>query len=89
MTTSTTGKGKSQGHGHRQYPDQANRGKKIADNLLDVPPGLTKLKPLKKAKEQQLQQRSSWHPQGIQGKLQALGLGLPPQEGPELTDLLR
>ena len=75
-TTKATGKGKG------WY-------RKATDGLLDTPPGLKQLKPLKKAKNQQAAAAEllaiTWDviPEGIQGKL-----GPPPQE-PELTDLLK
>ena len=61
---------------------------------MDTPPGLNKLQPPKKAKDQQTAAEllaSTWDviPEGVQSKLQALGFGPSQPEDPELTDLLK
>ena len=55
-STKATGKGKGQGHGQRHLPinpGQTWPKKTYEEALMDTPPGLNKLKPLKKAKDQQ------------------------------------
>ena len=87
----STGKGKGQGHGH---PRQQGHGKTTwprkqhGEQLLDTPLRLTKLRPLKKEKEQHTAAdllATTWDviPENIQTKLQALGYE------PELTKLLK
>lgn len=96
-TPKSTGKGKGQGDRGKQtmHPQTTSWPRKTyQEALMDTPPGLTKLRPLKKGKDQQAAAEllaSTWDviPEGIQGKLQPLGLGPPPQEEPELTDLLK
>ena len=91
-----TGKGKGQGHG---------QGKKSSSNIawtkssstdahLEPPPGLHKLKPLKKTKNQQTAAEllaTTWDviPNEIQTKLAALGLAPPTPAEPGLTELLQ
>ena len=92
----TTGKGKGQGHGQAKPYGHGKTWprKQAGDHLLDTPPGLSRLRPLKQHKEQATAAEllaSTWDviPDHIQTKLTALGYGPPPQEEPELTELLK
>ena len=91
-----TGKGKGQGHGQHRAPSKAQPWprKQPATQVLDTPPGLPRLRPLKQSKEHASAVEliaSTWSviPEGIQTKLAALGYGPQPPEEPELTELLK
>ena len=91
-----TGKGKGQGHGpgKKSYSNTAWPRVSTQDELLEQPPGLHKLKPLKKNKNQQTAAEllaTTWDviPNEIQAKLAALGLGPPTPAEPGLTELLQ
>ena len=65
-----------------------------SSELLDKPPGLQKLKPLKKTMPTQAANEllaSTWDviPAEVQSKLQTLGFGPPPQEEPGLEAILQ
>ena len=84
--SSTGGAGKGKGYGRpANKPRQA---------WIDTPPGLGKLKPLKKTKVQQEATEllsTSWStlPEETQTRLQALGIGPTKPDEPELTDILK
>ena len=85
-TTPRNGKGKGYGRPANKHTPQPT--------WLDTPPGLTKIRPLKRTKVQQEATEllnSSWAslPEDTQNKLQALGIGPTKPEEPELTDLLK
>ena len=91
-----TGKGKGQGHGSRSKASTKATWpqKTYAEALLDSPPGLQKLRPLKKGKNQQTAAdllATTWDviPGEIQSKLQALGFGPPQPEEPGLAEVLQ
>ena len=85
-THTHTGKGKGYGRPPtKHHPNQ---------QWLETPPGLTKIRPLKKTKVQQEATallNGSWStlPEETQIKLQALGIGPTKPEEPELTDILK
>ena len=86
--TPSGGTGKGKGYGRPAYQASANT------SWLDAPPGLSKLKPLKKTKVQREATdllTTSWSalPEDTQTKLQALGIGPSKPEEPELTDILK
>ena len=69
-------------------------GKQQSQAWLDTPPGLGKMKPLKKSKMQQEATEllsTSWAtlPEETQARLQALGIGPSKPDEPELTDVLK
>ena len=85
-THTHTGKGKG-------YGRPANK-RNSHQQWLETPPGLTKIRPLKKTKVQQEATEllnGSWStlPEEMQIKLQALGIGPTKPEEPELTDILK
>ena len=86
--TTSTGNGKGQGHGQTKANGHGKTWprKQAADQLLDTPPGL-----FQSAASQAELLASTWDviPGPIQAKLAALGYGPPPQEEPELTELLK
>ena len=89
-TRAGIGKGKGQGRPSKPN-DSWHRG---GHELLDKPPGLQKLKPLKKSMPNQTANdllTSSWDviPPEVQTKLQHLGFGPPPPEEPGLEAILQ
>ena len=87
---------KGQGHGNRgkTFNNAKWPKKTYAEALLDSPPGLQKLRPLKKGKNQQTAAdllATTWDviPGEIQSKLQALEFGPPQPEEPGLAEVLQ
>ena len=84
--TSTGGAGKGKGYGRPTT--------KVRPTWPETPPGLGRVKPLKKTKVQQEATEllaTSWStlPEDTQARLQALGIGPAKPEEPELTDILK
>ena len=82
------GTGKGKGFGRPTNKNMANQ------QWLESPPGLSKMKPLKRSKVQQEATEllsTSWAslPEETQTKLQAFGIGPSKPEEPELKDLLK
>ena len=93
---SSSGKGKGQGHGQAKAFGHGKTWprKQASPQLLNTPPGLNRLWPLKQHKDQATAAEllaSTWEviPEPIQAKLTALGYGPLRQEEPELTELLK
>ena len=93
--SSRTGIGKGKGQGRpTRTSGNGNWQTSQASELLDKPPGLHRLKPLKKSVPNPTAVEllaSTWEviPTDIQSKLQTLGFGPPPQEEPGLEEILQ
>ena len=88
------GKGKGQGRPANKTYGNGNWPSSQTSDILDKPPGLHRLKPLKKSMPNPTAVEllaSTWEviPTEIQPKLQTLGFGPPPQEEPGLEEILQ